>query len=88
MKNVHEEEATQIMEEEKMAREMEVELQEEDAIEPITYEPNTQPKPSLTGGYLPFNKIGIVPQPDDRVMDLSSFTFEKLKKRIVQERRR
>jgi len=58
-----------------MAHELEVEL-EDDAIEPIADESDTQPKPPITDGHLPFSEMGIVPPPDDRVMDLSNLTFD------------
>lgn len=47
-----------------------------------------QPKPPLTSGHLPSSVIGIIRPPDDRIMDVSSFTFDHLKKMIVQERQR
>lgn len=46
------------------------------------------PPPSLTGAHLPFSEMGIIPLLDDWVMDISIFSFNELKHKIIDERRR
>lgn len=87
MKNRREEETTQKMKEELMARDIETEQEEEEDIEPILDDPNIRSKPPLTSGHLQFSEIEIVPPPNDMVMDILNFTFDQLKKRIQYERR-
>lgn len=88
MRNKHEEEATLGREEELMAHDMEPQLEEEQDIDPIVDELSIQSGPPLIGGHLPFNAMGFFPLPDDRVMDISNFTFDQLKKSTLQERQR
>lgn len=48
----------------------------------------TSKKPPLTGGHLPIWEMGIMPPPVDKVMDVCSIMFDKIKKRIVKQRHR
>lgn len=47
-----------------------------------------RPPLPLTLGHIQFNEMGINPPPYDRVMDISNFTFNQLKIKIVHERKR
>jgi len=42
----------------------------------------------LNGGNFPFSKMGIPPPDYDRIIDISIFTFDKLKYKIIQEIRK
>ena len=52
-------------------------MTQEDTIDPITDEAGTRLQPPLTSCHLPFNEMGIVPPPDDRVMDVFNVTFDQ-----------
>lgn len=67
-----------------MARDLKENLEEEEDIEPIADETNIQSGPPLTSGHLPFNEMGIAPPPEDKVMDISKFTINHLKNRVVE----
>ena len=74
------------MEEELMTHDIEEKLEEEEDIDEIADDQSIQPESPLTSGHIPLSEMGIVPPPDNMVMDISNFTFNQLKKRIVQER--
>lgn len=71
-----------------MAHTLEVELEEEDSIEPLVDETNMHSKPPLTSDHLSFSEMGIVLPLDDKFIDVSNLIFSQMKKKIVYERRR